>query len=140
MKSPLWYKIDENHNITPSDVYDFETQDSRHKRVGLDEVGETRVSTVFLGLDHNWGDGPPILFETMVFSNDVDYDQYQYRYCTWDEAEKGHKLILSKVKNSEPLNTPRKTLNLNLKSDGIIKETEENPGEKEKQNSLQKEG
>lgn len=27
-----------------------------------------RVSTVFLGLDHNWsGEGPPILWETIVF-------------------------------------------------------------------------
>lgn len=26
-----------------------------------------RVSTVFLGIDHNWGEGPPLLFETMVF-------------------------------------------------------------------------
>lgn len=24
------------------------------------------VSTVFLGVDHDWGDGPPILWETMI--------------------------------------------------------------------------
>ena len=27
------------------------------------------VSTVFLGLDHNWGVGPPLIFETMVFKS-----------------------------------------------------------------------
>lgn len=28
-----------------------------------------RLSTVFLGLDHNWGEsGPPIIFETMLFA------------------------------------------------------------------------
>src|SRR6187401_652293 len=27
----------------------------------------TIVSTVFLGLDHSWGHGPPLLYETMVF-------------------------------------------------------------------------
>jgi len=33
------------------------------------EQGDVRVSTVFLGLDHNFGDlfGLPILFETMAF-------------------------------------------------------------------------
>lgn len=37
------------------------------RRVALDETAEFRVSTVFLALDHNFGDGPPILWETMVF-------------------------------------------------------------------------
>jgi hypothetical protein len=48
------------------------------------------VSTVFLGLDHQIGEGPPLLFETMVF-NDYGDDGQQYRYSTWDEAEAGHK-------------------------------------------------
>ena len=60
--------------------------------------GELSVSTVFLGLDHSYFTGPPILFETMVFraggSGETD------RYSTWEEAEKGHaemvKLALSK--------------------------------------------
>lgn len=30
--------------------------------------GKRVVSTVFLGLDHNWGGGKPLLFETMIFS------------------------------------------------------------------------
>jgi hypothetical protein len=47
------------------------------------------VSTVFLGLDHQWGDGPPLVFETMIFGG--EHDQYQERYSTWDEAEAGHK-------------------------------------------------
>jgi hypothetical protein len=38
------------------------------RRVGQDENEEFRVSTVFLGLDHNFDDeGPPIFWETMVF-------------------------------------------------------------------------
>jgi len=40
-------------------------------------VKQTRVrgcliSTVFLGLDHNWCGGPPILWETMVFGRNLD--------------------------------------------------------------------
>jgi hypothetical protein len=31
-----------------------------------------RVSTVFLGLDHSWNVGPPVLFETMIFGGELD--------------------------------------------------------------------
>jgi hypothetical protein len=34
------------------------------------------VSTVFLGLDHNWsGEGPPILWESMIFGSSLDQEQ-----------------------------------------------------------------
>jgi len=60
------------------------------RRVAEDYPAEDcRVSTVFLGLDHNHtGKGPPILFETMVFGGPMD--DYMRRYATWEEAEKGH--------------------------------------------------
>ena len=63
----------------------FETAD---RIVAKDEVGDAKVSTVFLGLDHNWGDGPPVLFETMIFGG--EHDEYQDRCSTWDEAEQMH--------------------------------------------------
>lgn len=56
------------------------------------EHDPVRVSTVFLGIDHNWSDeGPPLLFETMVFGGPLD--QTMYRYSTWEEAVAGHKLL-----------------------------------------------
>ena len=55
------------------------------------------VSTVFLGLDHNFtGKGMPLVFETMIFDDlfKNEYggikDLYQYRYSTWQEAMSGH--------------------------------------------------
>lgn len=62
--------------------------------------GGIRVSTVFLGLDHRYGEipGPPILFETMIFGG--MNDGYQDRYCTWEEAEEGHKEALKLAKES----------------------------------------
>jgi len=40
------------------------------------KVGKVEVSTVFLGLDYNFGDtGPPILFETMVFGGPLNGEQ-----------------------------------------------------------------
>jgi len=46
------------------------------------------ISTVFLGLDHSFGKGPPLLFETMIFGG--KFDSYQERYSTWEQAEAGH--------------------------------------------------
>ncbi|TFH54284.1 MAG: hypothetical protein E4G89_00345 [Methanothrix sp.] len=50
------------------------------------------VSTVFLGLDSNFhNDGPPVLFETMIFRcRRNGLDGYQVRCSTWAEAEEMH--------------------------------------------------
>lgn len=58
-------------------------------------IGDSDVSTVFLGLNHRYGEGEPVLFETMIFGGDED--GYQERYCTWDEAVEGHKFACEKV-------------------------------------------
>ncbi len=57
------------------------------------------ISTVFLAIDHSFGDGPPLLFETMVFGGELD--QSQERYSTWDEAEAGHKAWVERVKQAK---------------------------------------
>ena len=69
----------------------FEAAD-RHvaKTIVNDEVN---VSTVFLGLDHSFGSGPPLLFETMIFGG--EHDQYQERFETWEQAEDGHKIAVA---------------------------------------------
>lgn len=50
---------------------------------------EILISTVFLGLNHGWGPGVNLWFETMIFGG--EHDQYQDRYETYDEAIEGHK-------------------------------------------------
>lgn len=67
-------------------------------------VGEQRVSTVFLGLDHSFVDGTkPLVFETMVFEGDSYEDKFCKRYCTWDEAVVGHDDCVSRLKAHESL-------------------------------------
>ena len=57
------------------------------------------VSTVFLGIDHNFGAGKPLLFETMVFPSKGGYGELDVdRYSSYKEAEKGHKLMVEKWK------------------------------------------
>jgi hypothetical protein len=54
------------------------------------------VSTVFLGIDHNYTDeGPPILFETMIFGGRLS--DWQRRYATWEQAEQGHRAAVALV-------------------------------------------
>jgi hypothetical protein len=69
------------------------------KRVAIDKVGETTVSTVFLGLDHSFGDGPPLLFETMTFEGPIS-DECE-RYTTWDEAVAGHAVMCERVRSAQ---------------------------------------
>ena len=60
------------------------------RQVAFSIVGPVRISTVFLGLNHNFFRlEPPILFETLAFGG--PFDGYQNRYSTWEEAEAGHK-------------------------------------------------
>ena len=67
----------------------YETND---RRVGKHEVGNCRISTVFLGIEHGFDEhGTPILFETIVFSDlGDDLDDWQFRYTTYEQAETGH--------------------------------------------------
>lgn len=67
--------------------------------VGKTEIAEgIRVSTVFIALDHNWGDGPPLLFETMVFGG--VHEGWQDRYATRKEATEGHERACAMVRES----------------------------------------
>ena len=65
------------------------------RRVAKDEVGGVGVSTVFLGIDHQFGRGKPLLFETMIFGG--VHDEYQTRCSTWEEAEVQHQEALALV-------------------------------------------
>lgn len=58
--------------------------------VAKTQVGNMRVSTVFLGLDHALMVGPPLLFETMIFGGHGEINGYQERCSTWDQAETQH--------------------------------------------------
>lgn len=69
-----------------------------NRHVAKTSIGDLQVSTVFLAIDHQFDQGPPILFETMVFGGD---DDMQTRYHTWEEAERGHEAIVAKLCSGE---------------------------------------
>jgi hypothetical protein len=71
------------------------------RRVAGDEIGPYFVSTVFLGVNHQYGSGPPLLFETMVF-RDGD-DVLCWRYSTWAQAEEGHGKIVDGLNSGQSI-------------------------------------
>jgi hypothetical protein len=74
---------------------------SRH--IGYHSVSGFIVSTVFLGINHSFGHGPPLWFETMVFRADgnqeliAGQDYEQLRYSTIEDARAGHQLVVEAV-------------------------------------------
>lgn len=71
-----------------------------NRHVAKTQIGELSVSTVFLGLDHNFPgtfskqpeDYLPLIFETMIFGGMED--NYQTRCATWEEAEAMHRVAV----------------------------------------------
>lgn len=61
------------------------------------------VSTVFLGLDHRFsGEGPPILWETMVFDQDGPARDFMSDRCagSWEQAEAMHEKAVASVRSA----------------------------------------
>ncbi len=82
IKWAKWFGTTENRRVASTD-YD----------------NDVNVSTVFLGLDHSYGGGPPLIFETMIFGG--DHDSYQDRCSTWEEAEEMHKKACQLIEGTE---------------------------------------
>lgn len=84
--------------------------DMAYTRVALTEITSTsdsevnyQVSTVWLGVNHNWADdGAPSLFETMVFGGGEAQDQTMWRWRTEGEARAGHAEIVASVAATVP--------------------------------------
>ncbi len=96
------YKLDENGN--PVEMEDFLAwarwiEDHYDCRViGKDFINDDKVSTIFLGLDHDVEEGgKPLLWETWIFSSD-GYSEGVKRYSSKQEAIDGHAEVVSTVK------------------------------------------
>jgi len=100
-----FYKLNKDKSVSLcsaeewSDQYE-EMSRTKTKHVAKDLIDNKRISTVWLGLNNNFWDGAPLVFETMVFnSEDSRYEIYCDRYSTWKEAEEGHQKAIEWVKN-----------------------------------------
>ena len=96
-----------NDSGEPVPAHDITTWGKWHKtakrHVAEDHLpGGVRVSTVFLGIDHRFGmEGPPVLWETMIFGG--PHGGYQERYTSKADAIAGHLEALRLARTERPV-------------------------------------
>ena len=111
MNNQHWILGDDGKTLKPVGLHEWAEWYDKSCRtkvrvVAKEEIEGSRVSTVFLGLDHNFfEEGPPLLFETMVF--DGPLDQEMDRYSTWEEAETGHDVMCKRVRSAHGATEPQ---------------------------------
>ena len=78
------------------------SRDPSNKIIKRTYLNSKLISTVFLGLDHNYRiTGDPILFETAIFETDSMRDLYLERATTFDNALKTHEKVVQAVADDE---------------------------------------
>ena len=92
------YVLDKNNNVIPEpNLIRWATWlESADRKIARETIGDSDISTVFLGIDHSFGVGDPLLFETMVFGG--QFDDEQERCGTMAGAIKMHDLMCAKVR------------------------------------------
>jgi hypothetical protein len=97
-----FWVLDDEHRPVPVDLMEWARrfEDVNSRIVAKIELNGVIVSTVFLGCNHQYGDGPPLLFETMIFGG--PHDGYTWRYSSWDDAVVGHEMAVKKAKAGGP--------------------------------------
>jgi len=98
----IYYTLNDDHSVTAHhDVLEWAASSEKHnRRIALTDARYgSYVSTVFLGIDHSFDDGPPLIFETMVFGGPLN--EMQWRYPTYHAALEGHAAAL-RLANSVP--------------------------------------
>lgn len=89
----------QGNRLTQEEAFTPEHWDVDRRRVAVDQVGEYHISTVHLVIDHQYGDGPPLIFETMVFEGGIGgVDLECRRYATEAEALAGHAEVVESVR------------------------------------------
>lgn len=92
-----WYVLRDKKAVRVGSLEEWAKEHGAMRHVADDTVGDVRISTVFLGLDHSHGFGPPLLFETMIFGG--VHNDHQARCSTWEQAEAQHAEALAMVKS-----------------------------------------
>jgi hypothetical protein len=104
MRQTQWYKL---HHRKPV-LCKFSMVDEPEKfakecayktsnKVRVKYIGNVKISTVFLPINHAFNDSEPILFETMVFGPD-NGAKLIARASTWREALNMHKKAVGLTK------------------------------------------
>ena len=74
-------------------------EDPNYKRIAETTLPDgTWISTVWIGIDHQFGKGPPLIFESMAFESKDNLDECECdRYSTEAEALAGHEAMVKRM-------------------------------------------
>ena len=97
--SSNWYLPNPSGGVVACTIRQWSEQGDNHRRVALDTVGDAKVSTVFLGLDHGYATTEPVLWETMIFGG--PHDQDAARYTSREDAKAGHAFVVDSLWHGE---------------------------------------
>ena len=95
--------LEEDHTVREASLLEWAEWFGKNielRIVKREEFNEGVVSTVFLGLDHNYTGGDPHVFETMVF--DKDGNELECHRCSlWDQAVDQHEAVVLSLTQEE---------------------------------------
>lgn len=83
-----FYKLKYRKPVSAGNVYKWSSGfERKNRRVRSTCIGNYHISTIFLGIDHQFRDtDTPLLFETMIFNDGDSSGEYQTRCTTWRQA------------------------------------------------------
>jgi len=100
----LYYKLDKAKKALPCNAREWglqreEMRDNGTKIIALGTIHGKRISTVWIGINSESDFTlPPLIFETMIFGDKGETEDYCEQYSTWDEALAGHQRAIEWVK------------------------------------------
>src|SRR5215471_3275667 len=102
MKAPIYILDDDGEPIPETDPLKWAVwfqKANKTRIVKQEKVGPYEVSTVFLGMDHNFSGGEPILWETMVFNAKREEQDIDRCSGSREQAEAMHACTVQKWKD-----------------------------------------
>lgn len=82
-----YFILNEDGSVTPVEVREwakwYENADRSIAKYAFDKYD---LSAVFLGINHNYGEGPPLIFEMMIFKKGTYDEVFCERFSTKSET------------------------------------------------------
>ena len=86
---------DRDGEIISIEAWMLLNNDRDYIEVAQTKVGRHLVSTIWLGIDYSFGDGAPLIYETMIFG--CPPSDEMWRWTTLEEAQAGHENVCEQI-------------------------------------------
>ncbi|GAF87589.1 unnamed protein product [marine sediment metagenome] len=100
LDAPKHYILNSDYSVsvTEDSTEAWKDWSNETRRIALDKIsGKGFVSTIWLVMSHSISDVDPLLFETLVKSEDEVTLNHMDRYSTYEQAWNGHKALVDRL-------------------------------------------